>query len=99
MGVILGAGVATDSEEAGPDLGPVVACEEPAAAAAAEMPRSSCWLEPPVADAREDPSEAGPSLSSLGEELLEEPKDRNVDNRINLLIVVIHGKAIQACWI
>lgn len=41
MGVILGAGVATDSEEAGPDLGPVVACEEPVAAAA-EMPRSSC---------------------------------------------------------
>lgn len=42
MGVILGAGVATDAEEAGPDLGPVAACAEPpAAAAAAETPGSS----------------------------------------------------------
>lgn len=45
MGVILGAGVATDTEEAGPDLGPAAACKEPAAAAAAavaETPGSSC---------------------------------------------------------
>lgn len=39
MGVILGAGVATDTEEVGPDLGPA-ACEEPAAAAA--TPELSC---------------------------------------------------------
>lgn len=45
MGVILGAGVTTDAEGAGPDLGAVAACEEPAAAAAAavaETPGSSC---------------------------------------------------------
>lgn len=83
--MILGAGVATDAEEAGPDFGPAAACEEPDAAAA--TPESSCWLEPLVADAWEDPSEAGPSLSSLGEELLEEAKNRNVENGMNLLIV------------
>lgn len=82
--MILGAGVATDAEEAGPDFGPVAACKEPDAAAAVEP---SCWLEPLVADAWEDPSEAGPSLSSLGEELLEEAEDRNVENGMNLLIV------------
>lgn len=75
MGVILGAGVATDTEEVGP--GPA-ACEEPAApavaTAAAATPELSCWLEPLDANAWEDPSEAGPSLSSLGEELLEEAK-------------------------
>lgn len=84
--MILGAGVATDAEEAGPDFGPVAACAEPDAAAAA-TPEPSCWLEPLVADAWEDPSEAGLSLSSLGEELLEEAKNRNVENGMNLLIV------------
>lgn len=99
MGVILGAGVTTDAEEAGSDLGPVAACEEPAAAAAAavaETPGSSWWLEPPAADAREDPSEAGPSVSSLGEELLEEPKDGNVGWIWRVWRYV--GKAFQACW-
>lgn len=100
MGVILGAGVTTDAEEAGPDLGPVAACEEPAAASAAaavaEMPGSSCWLEPPAADAREDPSEAGPSVSSLGEELLEEPKHGNVGWIWRVWRYM--GKAFQACW-
>lgn len=37
-GVILGAGIATDTEEVGPDLGPA-ACEEPAAA---KTPGLSC---------------------------------------------------------
>lgn len=84
--MIRGAGVATDTEEVGPDLGPA-ACEEPAAPAAAATPELSCWLEPLVANAWEDPSEAGPSLSSLGEELLEEAKNGNANNRMNLLIL------------
>lgn len=86
MGVIRGAGVATDTEEVGP--GPA-ACEEPAAPAAAATPELSCWLEPLAANAWEDPSEAGPSLSSLGEELLEEAKNGNANNRMNLLILDI----------
>ena len=86
MGAILGVVVGTAAVAEVPGLGPLAVCEEPAAAAvaaaaaaaaataaaAAPVPESSCWFEHPLAEAWEEPSEAGPSLSSLGEELLEE---------------------------
>lgn len=58
--------------------GPFAVCEETAACeVAVAAADSSCWSEPPLADAWEDPSEAGASLSSLGEELLEEAAERS----------------------
>lgn len=69
MGAILGV-VARAAEADTPGLGPLAICPE--AAVTAPAPKSSCWFEPPLADAWEEPSEARPSLSSLGEELLEE---------------------------
>lgn len=75
MGVILGVVVARAAEADAPGFGPLAVCEGPAVAAPA--PESSCWFEHPLADAWEEPSEAGPSLSSLGEELLEEAGERN----------------------
>lgn len=74
MGVILGVGAARAAEPDAPGMGPLAVCEE--AVVAAPAPESSCWFEHPLADAWEEPSEAGPSLSSLGEELLEEPGER-----------------------
>lgn len=95
IGAILGVGVATDTEEAGPDFGTVAACDEHAAAATAAAaaarprPESSSWLVAPAADDRGTPSEAGSSLRSLGEELLDEAKDRSVESRLNLVVVKV----------
>lgn len=69
-GVTLGVVVAGVAEAVAPGLGTLAVCEELDAGALALD--SSCWSEHPLADAWEEPSEAGPSLSSLGEELLEE---------------------------
>ncbi len=74
MGAILGV-VARAAEAEVPGLGALAICEEPAVAV--PVPESSCWFEHPLADAWEEPSEAGPSLSSLGEELLEEAGERS----------------------
>lgn len=69
MGVILAGAGAAEADAAG--LGPSAVCDGPPAAAAAPALDSSCGSEHPLADAWEEPSEGGPSLSSLGEELLE----------------------------
>lgn len=74
-GVTLGVAAATAVEADVPGLGLDAVCEEPAATAVV----SSCWSEQPLADTWEEPSEAGASLSSLGEELLEEAGDRSKD--------------------
>lgn len=74
-GVTLGVAAGTAAEADVPGLGPDAVCEEPAVAA----PASSCWSEQPLADTWEEPSEAGASLSSLGEELLEEAGERGND--------------------
>lgn len=70
IGVILGFVVARAAEAKVPGFGPLAVCEGPPVAA--PVPESSCWFEHPLAEAWDEPSEAGPSLSSLGEELLED---------------------------
>ena len=73
MGVTLGVAAATGGGAVASGLGPDAVGGELAVAA----PESSCWSEPPLADTWEEPSEAGASLSSLGEELLEEAVERS----------------------
>lgn len=71
MGETLGAAVAGADRAAG--FAPL-AVEGLAIAPAAvrTAPESMCWSEPALMDAWEEASVAGPSLNSLGEELLEE---------------------------
>lgn len=105
IGVTLGVVGVRVAEEEVPGLWPLVICREPAAAAAA-APSSSGWFEHPLADAWEEPSDAGHSLSSLGEELLEEAGERNDEddmkkkNRCNFILnVVITRSAHNAAYL
>lgn len=81
IGATLGVVGVRAAEEEDPGLGPLGTCREPVAAAVAAAvvpaaPNSSGWFEDPLADAWEEPSDAGHSLSSLGEELLEEAGEK-----------------------
>lgn len=74
MGVALGVAGAMATGAEVPLFGPLAVCEGAAAtvAAAPATAEASGGSEPPLAEAWEEPSEAGASLTSLGEELLEE---------------------------